>query len=66
MTDRKFIKLNEDEFEKRFELVRNPFEDTGWNGCFLKPTGSILNISGNAIPLVFGRILRVTKGNLLL
>lgn len=38
----KFIKLSEDEFDEKFELVQNPYNDAGWNGCFFETYGQEL------------------------
>ena len=51
MTHRKFIKLTEDEFDEKFKLMTNPFEDNvGWNGCFFETYGQELDYVRNCHP----------------
>lgn len=51
MSKRKFIKLTEDEFDKTFQLVANPYDDNaGWNGCFFETYGQELEYVRNCQP----------------
>ena len=39
MTAQKLITLSETEFDRQFTLIKNPFAETGWNGCFFETYG---------------------------
>lgn len=42
MTDKKLIRLTENQFDKKFNLIKNPFEETGWDGYFFEIYGQDL------------------------